>query len=119
VVEDEESLRETLALTLELNDHTVLTAKDGVAAVEIFRQHQDEIGGVLCDVNMPRMNGWETLMALRKLVPDLPVILLSGYSDDQVFAADHPERPQAFLHKPCEMSVLLNAINQMLAKEKE
>ena len=119
VVEDEESLRETLALTLELNDHTVLTAKDGVAAVEIFRQHQDEIGGVLCDVNMPRMNGWETLMALRKLVPDLPVILLSGYSDDQVLAADHPERPQAFLHKPCEVQVLLNAINQMMAKKKE
>ena len=119
VVEDEESLRETLALTLELNDHTVLTAKDGVAAVEIFRQHQDEIGGVLCDVNMPRMNGWETLMTLRKLVPDLPVILLSGYSDDQVLAADHPERPQAFLHKPCEVQVLLNAINQMMAKKKE
>jgi PAS domain S-box-containing protein len=119
VVEDEESLRETLALTLELNDHTVLTAKDGVAAVEIFRQHQDEIGGVLCDVNMPRMNGWETLMALRKLAPDLPVILLSGYSDDQVLAVDHPDLPQAFLHKPCEVQVLLNAINQMMAKKKE
>ena len=39
----------------------VLQARDGVEAVEVFRQHQDEIRCVLCDLTMPRMNGWETL----------------------------------------------------------
>ncbi len=119
VVEDDEDLRDAQALMLELSGHTVLTAEDGVAALEIFRQHGDEIGCVLCDIVMPRMNGWETLTALRQLAPDLPVILLSGYSEDQVMAVDQPERPQAFLRKPCEMKVLLNAINQILTKKQK
>ena len=119
VVEDDESLRDTLALMLSCYDYTVLTAEDGVAALEIFRQHRDEIAGVLCDMVMPRMNGWETLTALRQLTPDLPVILLSGYSDDQGMGADYLERPQAFLRKPCESKVLINAINQILAKKME
>ncbi len=75
VVEDDEMLRDTLAFMLECSDYTVLAAEDGVAAVEIFRQHGNEIGCVVCDLTMPRMNGWETLTALRQLAPDLPVIL--------------------------------------------
>jgi PAS domain S-box-containing protein len=114
VVEDDEDLRETLALTLKIFDFPVLTAEDGVAALELFRQHRGEIDCVLCDVVMPRMNGWETLIALRRLAPDLPVILLSGYSEAETMVGDHPERPQAFLRKPCEVQVLVNKINQLL-----
>jgi PAS domain S-box-containing protein len=114
VVEDEPMVRTTLALVLEHSGFTVLEAEDGVAAVEIFRQHRDEIGCVVCDLTMPRMNGWETLTALRQLVPGIGVILASGYSEAQAMKGDHPERPQAFLHKPYEAKVLINAINQIL-----
>jgi CheY-like chemotaxis protein len=119
VVEDDEILRDTLALILEFSDYTVLTAEDGVAALESFRQHRDEIGCVVCDLTMPRMNGWETLTALRQLAPDLPVILASGYSEAQMMKGDHPERPQAFLHKPYEAKVLINAVNRVLTNKKE
>jgi CheY-like chemotaxis protein len=119
VVEDDEMLRDTLALTLKCCKYTVLAAEDGVTAVEIFRQHQGEIGCVLCDVIMPRMSGWETLTALRQLSPNLPVILLSGYSEAQTMEGHHPERPQAFLRKPYEVKVLIKTINQVLAKKKE
>ena len=117
VVEDDEMLRDTLAFMLECSDYTVLAAEDGVAAVEIFRQHGNEIGCVVCDLTMPRMNGWETLTALRQLAPDLPVILLSGYSEAQTMEGHHPERPQAFLRKPYEVKVLVKTINQVLAKK--
>jgi len=78
----------------------VLKAKDGLEAVEVFRQHQDAIRFVLCDVIMPHMDGWETLAALRQLAPGIPVILSSGYDLKQVVAGDHPELPQVFLEKP-------------------
>ncbi|MBV5331585.1 response regulator, partial [bacterium] len=58
---------------------TVLDARDGIHAVEVFRQHQDEIRLVICDLSMPRMDGWQTLSTLRKLAPDITVILASGY----------------------------------------
>jgi CheY-like chemotaxis protein len=51
----------------------VLEAKDGTQAVEIFQQHQDEIRCVLSDLTMPGMDGWDTLAALHKLSPDVPV----------------------------------------------
>ena len=118
VVEDEPLVRKAVTVALGRAGFTVLAAEDGVAAVEIFRQHRDEIGCVVCDLTMPRMNGWETLTALRQLVPGIGVILASGYSEAQVMEGDHPERPQAFLHKPYESKVLIAAINQVLAKKK-
>ena len=97
----------------------VLLAKDGVEAVEVFRQHRDEVCCVLCDLTMPRMNGWETLAALRKLAPSLPVILASGYDRAYVMAGDHPELPQAFLSKPYHFQGLRDAIGRALVHGKK
>ncbi len=111
VVEDEGMLRNMAEAMLTHLGFAVLAAKDGVEAVEVFRQHQDTIRCVLCDLTMPRMNGWETLAALRKLAPDIPVILTSGYDEARVMQGDHPELPQAFLHKPYQMRDLEAAIS--------
>ena len=67
---------------------------------------------------MPRMSGWETLAALRKLAPGIPVILSSGYDDAKVMEGQHSELPQAFLHKPYELKALINAINQVRPEER-
>ena len=114
VVDDEPSVRKMVAFALKRSGFTVFAAEDGVQAVEVFQQHRDEIGCVLCDLTMPRMNGWETLAALRKLSPGIPVILASGYSEDQVMANDHPERPQAFLGKPYDLNTLREAIARVV-----
>jgi FixJ family two-component response regulator len=66
---------------------------------------------------MPRLNGWGTLTALRKLAPNLPVILSSGYDQNQVMAGDHPEWPQAFLHKPYGVKGLSDAISQAMGNK--
>ena len=116
VVDDEPPLRKAVLLALKRSGFTVLEAKDGVEGVEVFQQHRDEIGCVLCDMTMPGMNGWETLTALRKLVPDIPVILASGYSREQVMAGDHPELPQAFLSKPYELANLKDTIVRFMRK---
>jgi len=64
---------------------------DGIEAVEVFRQHRDDIRLVVSDVSMPRMNGWETLIALRDIDPDISVILVSGFSEEQVMEGIHLE----------------------------
>ena len=115
VVEDEEMLRELTEMLLIGLGYSVLTAKDGIEAVEVFRQHVHEIDCVLCDMNMPRMNGWETLTALRQVTPGLPVILSSGYSEVQVMANEHREEPQAFLKKPYQRVQLREALQKALA----
>ena len=118
VVDDEPSLRKAVTLVLKRSGFTVFEAKDGVEAMEMFQKHQDEIGCVLCDLTMPRMNGWETLTALRKLVPDISVILSSGYSEAQAMDGEHPELPQAFLSKPYEWTALRDTIVRFMRSPK-
>ena len=115
LIEDEETVREMAADMLTSLGFSVLEAKDGFDALKVFRQRQDEIRLVLCDLTMPRMNGWETLTALRKLVPGIPVILASGYDKAQVMSGDHAEWPQVFLSKPYKFKGLNDAITEVLA----
>ena len=114
IVEDEKMIRSVIETMLLGLGFSALHAEDGVAALEVFWQHKDEIRCVLCDLTMPRMNGWETLAALRKLAPGLPVILASGYDEAHAMAGDHPELPQAFLGKPYRLKALREALSQAL-----
>ncbi len=114
VVEDEDVVRIMTGAMLTRLGYTVFEARDGVEAVEVFKQHPSEIMGVLCDLVMPRMNGWDTLNALRAMAPGLPVILASGYDEDQVMAGEHPELPQVCLGKPYQMQQLRAALDRAL-----
>ncbi len=118
LVEDEPALRKAVTIALKQSGFTVYAAEDGVKAVEVFQQHRDEINCVISDLTMPRMNGWETLTVLRKLSPDIPVILCSGYSEELVMAGDHPELPQAFLSKPYELATLRETIARFMRSPK-
>jgi two-component system, cell cycle sensor histidine kinase and response regulator CckA len=118
LVEDDEVLRRTVATTLARLGFMVLDAPDGTEAVELFRRHKDTIRFVICDLTMPHMDGWETLTALRKLAPGIPIILTSGYDEAHVMADDFEERPQAFLGKPYEVDALRDAIRRALATPK-
>ncbi len=115
IAEDDPMLCEIAEAMLNRLGYEVLIAKDGFEAVEIFKQHRDAIRCVLCDLVMPRMDGWETLSALRRLAPDLPVVLSSGYDQVQVMAGDHSDWPQIFLGKPYNLAGLRAAIHQALA----
>jgi two-component system, cell cycle sensor histidine kinase and response regulator CckA len=117
IVDDDQMLRDLARIALKRLGFSVLEAKDGLEAVEVFRQYQDAIRFVLCDVVMPNMDGWETLEALRQLAPGISVILSSGYDLKQVMAGDHPELPQVFLEKPYGLTALREAIRQVLKAE--
>lgn len=114
VVEDEWAVRKTVSAVLERSGFSVLAAEDGAEALRIFQPQADRISCVLCDVSMPGMSGWDTLTALRRLAPKVPVILASGYSESQVMQGTHADQPDFFLHKPYEIKALIEAINRVL-----
>ena len=115
VVEDDPLVRHMIKTMLIHLGFSVLEAKDGVEAVAVFQQHQHEIRCVLSDLTMPRMDGWATLAALRKISPKIPVILSSGYDEALVMAEEHSERPDAFLGKPYQLKGLHETIDRVLA----
>ncbi|MDQ1336876.1 MAG: two-component system, cell cycle sensor histidine kinase and response regulator CckA [Thermodesulfobacteriota bacterium] len=113
VIDDEPQVLKLAARMITLLGFEVLTAKNGVEGVEVFRKHQDQIRFVLSDLTMPGMDGWQTLAALRKVKPDVCVILASGYDEASVMSGDHPEWPQAFLGKPYSIEDLREAIGKV------
>ncbi len=100
LVDDKDTVRKMAGLMLKRLGHPVIAASGGTEAIGLFNRHRDEIGCVITDLTMPGMDGWETIAALRRIDPDIPIILVSGYDEADVLGREQSERPQAFLHKP-------------------
>jgi signal transduction histidine kinase/ABC-type amino acid transport substrate-binding protein/ActR/RegA family two-component response regulator len=110
LVDDDKTVLTITGQMLSQLGFTVLSAMDGIEALEVFRHNQGKIRFVLSDFSMPRMNGLEMLTSLRKIAPDIPVILASGYNEEKVMDAIRAERPHAFLGKPFGYQELKEAI---------
>ncbi len=119
VADDEAPIRKVLVTMLTGLGFDVLEAGDGLEAVERFRDHRRDVRLVLCDLTMPHMDGWETLAALRRLSPALPIVLTSGYDEAHVMANMQDERPQAFLSKPFNAERLRRALGTALSARLE
>lgn len=110
VVDDEESIRGFLATALGHMGHTVKEAADGREALATFTEHREDIKLVLLDLTMPRMGGEETFSELRRLQPDLPIVLMSGYTEDEVTSLFAGKGITGFLQKPFSMGSLMNML---------
>jgi PAS domain S-box-containing protein len=102
VVEDEEGVREVVSRMLERLGFDVISAENGVAALDLLEGHNGSLSAVLLDLSMPRMGGQETLHRLRERRPELPVVLMSGYTEHEVASKllDGSTGAVAFLQKP-------------------
>ena len=114
VVEDDALVLKMTAHMLERLGFKVLEAKDGQEAVEVFLKQRNVICCVLSDMTMPRMDGWKTLEAIRRIAPDFPFLLASGYDQEDVMTGDHAELPDACLCKPYALSELKEALAKAL-----
>jgi PAS domain S-box-containing protein len=117
LAEDDTGLRLAVSSALKRLGFGVFAAQDGVEAVELFQQHQAVIRCVLSDLTMPRMDGWQTLAAVRRISPGVRVILASGYSEGQAMEGRHQELPQAFLSKPYDLEVLTTTLARVLTDQ--
>ncbi|MBI4951105.1 MAG: response regulator [Myxococcales bacterium] len=100
LVDDDANVRSSLRAVLELCGFRVLEAASGAEAIALFEARRPEIGWVLMDLTMPRMDGHTAFLRLRVIDPGVVVVLSSGWAADEVAArfAGHP--PSGFVGKP-------------------
>jgi PAS domain S-box-containing protein len=117
VVDDEESILEITKQTLEAFNYSVLIAKDGLEALTVYKLHRDRIALVITDMMMPKMDGYQTIHALRTLNPAVKIIGSSGLASDGYAHPGLTETPDEFITKPYKAEKLLETIAKVL-KEK-
>jgi two-component system, cell cycle sensor histidine kinase and response regulator CckA len=114
VVDDEEIVRNTAQAILEHSGHTVEAAASGQDALaRLSRSHGVSL--VLLDLNMPGLDGKQTFQAIRRLHPELPVVIYSGYSDSEVRGRFQDEKVNGFLQKPFQLRTLSAKVSEVLS----
>ena len=112
LVEDEPRVRSQARRLLQRSGYEVVEASDGVEAKRIFAERQDDIDVVVTDVVMPIVGGVELVATLRAVQPELPVVLVSGYTAEE---QDLPLGDRtAFLTKPYTIEALCDAIEAVV-----
>jgi two-component system cell cycle sensor histidine kinase/response regulator CckA len=110
IVDDDEAIRRVAGLMLSKKGFTVLTAADGQEGLDTFREQQDKIDLVLLDLTMPVLNGEELFRELRRIDPNVRVLLASGYSEEEATKRFAGRGLSGFVRKPFEGRKLLAAI---------
>ena len=117
IIEDEASIRRVLVkiLTEENTQYEVFEAEDGLAGTEMIKNADFDL--VLCDIKMPKMDGVEVLEAVKKIKPEIPMVMISGHGD--LDTAVNTMRMGAFdyISKPPDLNRLLNTIRNALDKK--
>jgi len=106
LVDDDEMVRGVTRMSLEKMGCRVLTAKDGVDGLNLFRQHLEKVDLVLLDMTMPRMSGEETFHQMRRLKSSVKVLLTSGYNEQESTNRFTGKGLAGFIQKPFTPSEL-------------
>ena len=110
IIEDEAAIRRVLVkiLTEENKGYEVFEAEDGLSGLELIQKEDFDL--VLCDIKMPKMDGVEVLEAVKKIKPEIPMVMISGHGD--LDTAVNTMRLGAFdyISKPPDLNRLLNTV---------
>lgn len=110
VIDDDIQVREALQTLLERNHYSVSTASSGSAGLKQVRESDPDL--VLSDIMMPEMDGVEMLKRLKKMVPDLPVVLMTGYSSIEGAVKAIRHGADEYLTKPLDHVEVLHVIEK-------
>ncbi len=106
VVDDEETVRTVAARMITGMGFHVLLASNGHEALEIFFPQRDEIVGVLLDLTMPQLDGTATFTELRRIKPDIRVLLMSGFNEQDAVNRFAGKGLAGFIQKPFKAETL-------------
>jgi len=110
LVDDQPSVRGTIRLMLELDDHIVTEANNGAEALDLFTPGQFDL--VTTDFAMPVMKGNELAVRIKQMAPMQPILMITGYAEE-LGDADNPV--DSILKKPFTLESLRGAVAMLLA----
>lgn len=117
IIEDEAAIRRVLTkiLTEENSNYQVEDAEDGLIGFEKIKNNDYDL--VLCDIKMPKMDGVEVLEAVKKIKPEIPMVMISGHGDMETAIQTMRLGAFDYISKPPDLNRLLNTVRNALDKK--
>jgi len=115
LVDDERSIRESLSKILRAENYEVVLAENGQEAIE--KHSAERIDLLILDINMPVKNGWATLEWLVEITPLLPVVIITGRSNQRALA--ETAGADALMEKPLDVPLLLQTVRELMDEPME
>jgi len=121
VVDDDAKIREVIKLQLEQRKLNVLEAVDGQNAIDILKSGDNmvNVGVILCDIRMPKVDGVECIQFLREQAPGIPIVVITGYPDPKLEAELKEKGVKEYLVKPVKKEELLAVVEEQIAAGKD
>ena len=119
IVEDEESLANTIALNLQLENYKVIVARKGNDALSVFKNNSGLINLVLLDVMLPEINGYELCQLFKAIDPLVPVIFLTAKNQISDKIEGLKLGADDYITKPFDLEELLLRVNNILKRTKK
>ena len=119
VVDDEEHVRKTVGLALKQGGYEVLEAADGEEAIAAIQSCPTGFSfhAIICDIDLPKVNGHDVIAFIRAKLPSVPIIVLTGYPDVQGAASLFKQGVVDYLLKPAQAETLLEAVRRAIGEQ--
>ena len=120
-IDDEDDVREVLRLHLESAKYNVLEASDGEAGINMMKMGSNllQVGLIICDIRMPKVNGIEAIDYLKLNAPSIPIMVVTGYPDSELAVSLLKKGVKDYLVKPVEKEKLLAKVAEVLSAPQE
>lgn len=120
IIDDEIELTNIIAEVLSFSGYQTLVCNNGLDGVEMFKKSHAHLTAVLLDLTMPDLAGTEVMTRLRRVNPNIPIIIMTGFSQSEISRRlKELEEPAAYLLKPVPLDKLLSTVEQVSSQAKQ
>ena len=120
IIDDEPDVREVLKLYLESGGFHVIEAENGEVAINTLRSGDNmvNVGAILCDIRMPKVNGLECIDFFCKEAPGIPVVVVTGFTDTELATSLLGKGCKGYLVKPVPKDKLVQTVKKVISEKK-
>jgi two-component system, cell cycle response regulator CpdR len=118
IVDDEDAMRTLVARAIAMDGHEIVTAADGAEALEILSNGQNAFDLLLTDIQMPVMDGIALALTVARDLPDLTILLMTGFADQRERASGLNAIAHDIITKPFSVADIRSAVADALAARK-
>jgi len=121
IIDDESDVREVLKFHLSEKNYNVIEAENGQEGIDLLKSGDNltNVGVIICDIRMPKVNGIECIQYIRQEAPGIPIVVVTGFPDTQIAVNLLNEGVKEYLVKPVDKEKLVSTVEKLVAAGKD